>query len=316
MSKARDIADLGAVTSRLDTVGASDGALSNRNLIINGAMQVAQRGTSATYSSNTSRGFVCDRWFAEGYPLNMTITQSAISYDGINYKSSSLSSITGAWTFFQSVEDSYAYNAGKTLTLSFVASGSGTIQPITWIGTVGQQNFGSSIALTGTPTRYEVTHTITGSGSGSTMFVGFSGSGGSMNISLVQLEVGDTATPFEHRSYGDELQRCMRYTYRINGHTPDQKQVGAGFCYSSVAGRIHVSFPVPMRAEPSMSSSGMDVLVGAGNDPNVLVSTTFDEGTTGCGLIIGDIAGGGTGDGLILRVYNTASAYIEFDAEL
>ena len=27
----------------------------------------------------------------------------------------------------------------------------------------------------------------------------------------VQLEVGDTATSFEHRSYGDELQRCQRY---------------------------------------------------------------------------------------------------------
>ena len=27
----------------------------------------------------------------------------------------------------------------------------------------------------------------------------------------VQLEVGDTATPFEHRSYGDELARCQRY---------------------------------------------------------------------------------------------------------
>ena len=27
----------------------------------------------------------------------------------------------------------------------------------------------------------------------------------------VQLEVGDTATPFEHRSYGDELAKCQRY---------------------------------------------------------------------------------------------------------
>ena len=27
----------------------------------------------------------------------------------------------------------------------------------------------------------------------------------------VQLEVGETATPFEHRSYGDELARCQRY---------------------------------------------------------------------------------------------------------
>ena len=40
MSKARELAELGAVYD--------SGALSNRNMIINGAMQVAQRGTSQT----------------------------------------------------------------------------------------------------------------------------------------------------------------------------------------------------------------------------------------------------------------------------
>ena len=30
----------------------------------------------------------------------------------------------------------------------------------------------------------------------------------------VQLELGEQATPFEHRSYGDELQRCLRYYER------------------------------------------------------------------------------------------------------
>ena len=32
-----------------------------------------------------------------------------------------------------------------------------------------------------------------------------------MKLTGVQLEVGDTATTFEHRSYGDELRRCQRY---------------------------------------------------------------------------------------------------------
>ena len=32
-----------------------------------------------------------------------------------------------------------------------------------------------------------------------------------INITGVQLEVGDTATPFEHRPWDDELIRCMRY---------------------------------------------------------------------------------------------------------
>ena len=43
MTKARQLADLGNAYD--------DGALSNRNLIINGAMQVAQRGTSFSGTS-------------------------------------------------------------------------------------------------------------------------------------------------------------------------------------------------------------------------------------------------------------------------
>ena len=34
-------------------------------------------------------------------------------------------------------------------------------------------------------------------------------------ITGIQLEVGEQATPFEHRSFADELQRCQRYYVRI-----------------------------------------------------------------------------------------------------
>ena len=46
MSKARELAELGAVYD--------SGALSNRNMVINGAMQIAQRGTSECWFSATS----------------------------------------------------------------------------------------------------------------------------------------------------------------------------------------------------------------------------------------------------------------------
>ena len=35
-------------------------------------------------------------------------------------------------------------------------------------------------------------------------------------ITGIQFEVGDTATSFEHRSYGDELARCQRYFYNLS----------------------------------------------------------------------------------------------------
>ena len=54
MSKARELAELGAAYD--------SGALSNRNIIINGAMQVAQRGTSFTGPS--SGAYTLDRWMS------------------------------------------------------------------------------------------------------------------------------------------------------------------------------------------------------------------------------------------------------------
>ena len=48
MGKSKDLAELAGVTSRLDTLGASSGSLSNRNLIANGSCIIAQRGASST----------------------------------------------------------------------------------------------------------------------------------------------------------------------------------------------------------------------------------------------------------------------------
>ena len=80
MSRARDIADLSSVSARLDTLGASEGALSNRNLIINGAMQVAQRGTQ---TNSTNAYTACDRWeFIEGGSSVITSSQDSDSPQG------------------------------------------------------------------------------------------------------------------------------------------------------------------------------------------------------------------------------------------
>ena len=59
MSRARDIADLSSVSTRLDTLGATSGSLGNRRLTINGSMAVAQRGSVA--GLQTGYG-ACDRF--------------------------------------------------------------------------------------------------------------------------------------------------------------------------------------------------------------------------------------------------------------
>ena len=65
----------------------------------------------------------------------------------------------------------------------------------------------------------------------------------------MQIEVGDTATSFEHRSAGEEFARCQRYYQQyVNisavGYVPDNssRTYSHGFF-----------FPVEMRAAPTMS---------------------------------------------------------------
>ena len=84
MSRARDIADLSAVSARLDTLGASSGALSNRNVLVNGAMNVAQRAVSATGVGASTGYFTCDRWkyYTSGTAGRVTLTQDSSGPSG------------------------------------------------------------------------------------------------------------------------------------------------------------------------------------------------------------------------------------------
>jgi len=74
-------------------------------------------------------------------------------------------------------------------------------------------------------------------------------------ITGVQLEVGDKATPFEHRSFGDELAKCQRYYQTTgNGANPTNAFGGAVFVtypsndYAYGSARFHST----MRANPTV----------------------------------------------------------------
>ena len=64
-------------------------------------------------------------------------------------------------------------------------------------------------------------------------------------VTGLQLEVGDTATPFEHRSYGEELAACQRY-YQLN-------IANTGFTNTTTVCRLGISGVTSMRAQPSIS---------------------------------------------------------------
>ena len=75
----------------------------------------------------------------------------------------------------------------------------------------------------------------------------FASSNDSWQITGVQLEVGKVATPFEHRSYGEELAACQRYyQYVERARGSGNRDAGNNTCA--------FSHRIPeMRASPTMA---------------------------------------------------------------
>ena len=143
-------------------------------------------------------------------------------------------------------------------------------------------------------------------------------------LALVQLESGTVATPFEGRSFQEELALCQRYfskSYdndtaigtitRVGciqlgsyANTPTTMNNGVGF-----------RFPVPMRNTPAVSALDPDAgtigflrwdapLNGATQGPGILTAI----GNTGVGSVTTTFAGLVAGQGLTLLLHYTASA--------
>jgi hypothetical protein len=83
----------------------------------------------------------------------------------------------------------------------------------------------------------------------------YAASGRSWQITGIQLELGSSATPFEHRSYGDELRRCQRYcqVYKSDAEDNSNNSMCTGWAVSTTAARFIQPFPVWFRAVPSLS---------------------------------------------------------------
>ncbi len=297
-SKARGLADLGNAFD--------DGALSNRNLIINGAMQVAQRGTSVTGVTGTSYATL-DRFVFEAnggtytlsqgtsgpsglpntFKVETTVTSSTPvvniqhrieggSLQPLGFGTSDAKEVTVSFWVKTNVTGTYTlelYNGDATRQVSknYTVNSSGTweyktitlpadtssgfdddfnlsLYVVWWLAapsthTSGTQN---TSAWASAVTANRVSPSI----------VDISGTAGNyIEITGVQLEVGDTATPFEHRSYGDELQRCKRYYYQTS-LTSDQFEIGGSSVAALTTGDITLwgTFPVEMRAAPSFTA--------------------------------------------------------------
>ena len=94
-----------------------------------------------------------------------------------------------------------------------------------------------------------------GSATGSTSVVGTNGA--TFYLTGVQLEVGSTATSFDYRPYGIELELCQRY-FQVSGSGASQI-VGTAYYLTSTQVNGSVTFQTTMRTAPTLvSTSGTD----------------------------------------------------------
>ena len=134
----------------------------------------------------------------------------------------------------------------------------------------------------------------------------------------IQLEVGSTATDFEHRSYGEELALCQRYYYM---HAKGSgKPIGIGFYYSGAYCAAQIHFPTTMRASPSIEDvvgTGYYSLSRAGGDDSFdgFANEAVSENGVQIYVNSGTVNASTNGDAGRLHTAN-ASAQIAFTAEL
>jgi hypothetical protein len=286
------------------------GPLSNRNLIINGAMTVAQRSTSES-GVTTDAYRSCDRYrvsidslgtwtisqssnapagFTKSFRIECTTADAspaandyiAILYhveaqdvSWINYGTADAkplmlsfyvrSNKTGSGSFAIRQRDNsnklfskvYAFDGTqdtwKKIEIPIPADTAGLINTDTGPGLTLEWwlNSGSTYTGGGATTGWEVfddtKRNPTNAGIGDAVSDYF-------EITGVQLEVGNLATSFEHRSYSDELLKCYRYYELWPGQGSFYSSPGPG--YNNLH-RARLDFKVPKRATPDVTTYGV-----------------------------------------------------------
>ena len=140
-------------------------------------------------------------------------------------------------------------------------------------------------------------------------------------ITGVQLEVGDKATPFEHRSYGEELALCQRYFFNLaDGGSNDGGDIGTGTLFNSTVLMCAVNFPVTMRAQPTLDhatdTGGYRFWRNGTSDDFNGWTYWYDAHVNGGALQAESNISGTSGQGGRVVVLNSGSGYVHFDAEL
>ena len=321
--------------SKIKSSSMADTAIhGRRNLIINGAMQVFQRGTSFTSVSNTA--YHADRFelYMQNEASVYTVTQDSDAPNG--FGNSLKLDVTTADTSTASNEEVKLYTKlegqdlqqfkkgtsdAEQMTLSFYVktnktgiycvelydrdnnrevSASYTVSDTGWnryvitfpadtTGAFDDDN-ASSLEIqfwlvAGSAVQGGTLNTVWRSGadgSSATGQVNFADStDNNWAITGVQLEVGEQATPFEHRSYGEELALCQRYYQYFGAPTGTYYTLFLCNRWSLNTAFITIFTHENMRAAPTLSmasgSSTGDVIGNSQSDSFGIGNMTLQD---------------------------------------
>lgn len=234
------------------------------------------------------------------------------------------SSLTGTFggslhTYSGDVSYPFSYtvssaNTWTTISLTIVGPTTGTFPTDNSGSLVINFSLGAGATVSGTPGSWSAT--LYRSATGAVSVVGTNGA--TFYITGVQLEKGSTATSFDYRPYGNELNLCLRYYWK-EATTGSSYVWANGFIPASTLFRGQKQFPVPMRAAPTFSfntaSNSMVCNSSSGSQNISSFSGTFSN--IGGNLSFNTAAGGVAGSGaVIFDSSGTAGSYFDFSSEI
>lgn len=323
----------------------------SRNKIINGGMDIWQRGTS--FSLSTTNQFTADRWGAlQATSAATTVSRQSAASAGSFYcmrvQRNSGSSASGAISVVQALESiSCRQFQGKQVILSFKArkganfSATASQLNLTIYDNTSAETSTNSLhtgtgwtsaASTGVvlTTNFQ-TFTLIGSISASSVQLGVrfyftptgtAGVADFFDITDVKIELGGTASVYEPEPVALEIARCQRHFYRV-GFGAEFNLMGTGQCISTTTARIVTPFPVPMRTSPiAVGQTGTAANYAVANSAATSVACssvpTFVSASNNYAQTLFTVASGlVAGDATLgFAASGAATAYLEWSADL
>jgi hypothetical protein len=205
-------------------------------------------------------------------------------------------------------------NTWQYVTLTVQGDTGGTWQSTNSTGLVARFDLGSGSNNNGTANTWNTAGGYAGCRTSSTVNW-IATNGATFYITGVQIEQGVTATSFDVRSIGTELQLCQRY-YTVLGGT-NYVSIGAGGSINTTSAAIHVSYPVQMRVTPAASLTGSLIITDrATYDQTVTSLNGFNGSSTSVYLSVGNASGSTTHRYALLTVSNGGTGNLLLSAEL